>query len=284
MTRQPASASPPCGSETPGDVHIYREGQMDSPELLRVGSGTALVFSTRAPDKTDVNEDAAVLISGDSSSCVLVVADGAGGLSSGNQASSLAIESLCKAVTGSADAGNGLREPILDGIEQANRRINALGVGAATTLAIAEIQGRSMRPYHVGDSMILVVGQRGKLKLQTISHSPVGYAVESGLLDAEEAMHHDERHLVSNMVGSQDMRIEIGATVELAPRDTVLVATDGLFDNLHLEEIVDTIRAGRLDRIGPRLATLCRERMMNPQADRPSKPDDLTFVLFRLEK
>ena len=27
--------------------------------------------------------------------------------------------------------------------------------------------------------------KRGKIKLQTVSHSPVGYAVESGLLDEE---------------------------------------------------------------------------------------------------
>jgi serine/threonine protein phosphatase PrpC len=256
---------------------------MDSPELLHLGCGIALVFSTKAPDKSGVNEDAAVLIAGDSTSCVLTVADGAGGMSSGSQASSLAVESLCGAVSGSTDTGNGMREPILDGIEQANQRINALGVGAATTLALAEIQERSIRPYHVGDSMILVVGQRGKLKLQTISHSPVGYAVESGLLGAEEAMHHDERHLVSNMVGSQDMRIEIGAAARLAARDTVLIATDGLFDNLHLEEIVDTIRAGRLEDIGRRLAAMCRERMVYPQPECPSKPDDLTFVLFRLD-
>jgi serine/threonine protein phosphatase PrpC len=263
------------------EIHAYREQEMDAPVLLHVGGGTALVFSTKAPDKTGVNEDAAALIPSGTSSCVLVVADGAGGMSAGDQASSLAIDAVCKAVTQNGNDAAGLREPILDGIENANQRISALGVGAATTVAVAEISGNTMRPFHVGDSMILVVGQRGKLKLQTISHSPVGYAVESGLLDVEEAMHHDERHLVSNMVGSPNMRIEIGAAIELAARDTVLIATDGLFDNLHLEEVIDTIRAGELGKVGRRLAASCAERMASPQFELPSKPDDLTFILYR---
>ena len=80
-----------------------------------------------------------------------------------------------------------------------------------------EISNGSVRPYHVGDSVILLVGQRGKIKLQTVSHSPVGYAVEAGVLDEVEAMHHQDRHVVSNFIGSPEMRIEVGAPLRLAP-------------------------------------------------------------------
>ena len=103
-----------------------------------------------------------------------------------------------------------LRDAILNGFEDANGAVQALGIGAATTLAVVEVKENIVRPYHVGDSMILVVGQRGKIKLQSVPHSPVGYGVESGLLDEKEAMYHEERHLVSNVVGSPDMRIESG--------------------------------------------------------------------------
>ncbi len=50
--------------------------------------------------------------------------------------------------------------------------------------------------------MILFTGHKGKIKLQTISRSPVGYAVHTGLLDETEAMHHEDRHLASNIIGS----------------------------------------------------------------------------------
>ena len=129
--------------------------------------------------------------------------------------------------------------------------------------------------------MILVVGQRGKIKLQTVSHSPVGYAVEAGVLDEKEALHHEDRHLVSNMLGLADMRIEVGSIVELAPRDTLLLASDGLFDNLHLDEIVDRVRKGPLTQVVQHLASDAAQRMTIPREGQPSKTDDLTFVAFR---
>lgn len=41
-----------------------------------------------------------------------------------------------------------------------------------------------------------------------------------------------------------DMHIEVGSTAELVPRDTLVMASDGLFDNLHLEEIAEYTKQG----------------------------------------
>ncbi len=174
-----------------------------------------------------------------------------------------------------------LRTAVLNGIENANHAVQELGVGAATTLALVEIQESAVRPYHVGDSMILVTGQRGRVKLQTVAHSPVGFAVEAGLLDEKEALHHEERHVVSNIIGTPEMRIEVGPNQSVAMRDTVLLGSDGLFDNVHLDEIVELVRKGPLLDAARALAELATTRMHEPQEGQPSKPDDLTFVLFR---
>jgi serine/threonine protein phosphatase PrpC len=80
------------------------------------------------------------------------------------------------------------------------------------------------------------------------------------------------------------MRIEVGPAIEMAPHDTLLLATDGLFDNLTVPEIVDTIRKGRLPKIVQLLASTALERMRTPRADHPSKPDDLTFIVYRQAK
>ncbi|MGI9590762.1 MAG: PP2C family protein-serine/threonine phosphatase, partial [Myxococcota bacterium] len=79
---------------------------------------------------------------------------------------------------------------------------------------------------------ILLIGQRGRVKLQTVDHSPVGFAVEAGLLDADAALHHEDRHIISNFVGGADLRIEMGSGLHLAERDTLCLASDGLADNL----------------------------------------------------
>ena len=141
-----------------------------------------------------------------------------------------------------------------------------------------------MRPFHVGDSHLLVVGNRGKVRFHTIPHSPVGYAVEAGVLDEKGAMFHEDRHLVSNILGAEDMRIEVGPVLPLAPRDTLLLASDGVTDNLFLREIIERVRKGPLDDAGARLAAACRKRMVAPAEGQPSKDDDMTFVLYRARR
>lgn len=262
-------------------ARLYLSQEMEYGETMDFTMGMAGVFSCRSPNKETPNEDAAALIPVGLETGVLVVADGLGGMRSGEQASGLAVQVLKTEVQEAASQGLELRNGILNGIEKANHQISALGVGAATTLAAIEIQGRTVRPYHVGDSMIMVVGQRGKIKLQTVSHSPVAYAVEAGFLDESEAMNHEERHLISNMIGTTDMRIEMGATMNLAPKDTLLIASDGLFDNLHTDEIVERVRKGPLKNVLQLLAATCRDRMQGAGQDAPSKPDDLTFIVFR---
>lgn len=268
---------------TPANRWLFFEQEMQRAEVCALGGGKSAVFSRRSPEKSPPNQDAAAVIPCGERSAVLIVADGMGGGLSGEKAARQAILSVQSAVLASVERGGGLRAGILDGLEAANREVLRIGGGgAATTFAAVEIDDGVARPYHVGDSMILIIGGRGKLKLQTVSHSPVGYAVEAGVLNETDAMHHAQRHLVSNVVGSPEMRIEIGPSVELAARDTVLIASDGLFDNLHIPEIVELARKGRLSGCAQQLADQASRRMRESTNGTPSKPDDLTLLLFRL--
>jgi hypothetical protein len=59
------------------------------------------------------------------------------------------------------------------------------------------------------------------------------------------------------------------------------LASDGLFDNFYVEEIVARIRKGPLPGAVCRLAHDARQRMTEPADGQPSKPDDLTIIAFR---
>lgn len=268
-------------TETTDRVRLFLDVDLQEAEVQPIASGVAAVYTARCPGKETANEDAAVLISCGPKSGILAVADGFGGQPAGEQAARLALEALAAAVDRVLATGGTLRAGVLDGFEKANEAVTGLGVGAATTLVALEVDDGRARSYHVGDSMALIVGQRGKLKLQTVSHSPIGYAVEAGWLEEDEALHHEDLHIVSNMVGSADMRIEIGSSLRLRPRDTVLLGSDGLFDNLPTQEILELVRRGSLPEVAAILAAACDRRMRSPDAGQPSKPDDLTFVLFR---
>ncbi len=262
-------------------IQLFLNVDQSEAEFHSIAGGAAAVFSRRCPDKETPNEDAAAFVACESGSGVLAVADGFGGQPAGEQAARLALESLTESVKQALADGGTLRTGILDGFERANEAINAMGIGAATTMVAVEIDDGSVRPYHVGDSMALIVGQRGKMKMQTVSHSPVGYAVESGMLHENDALHHEDLHIVSNMLGSTEMRIEIGTPVRLRPWDTVLIASDGVFDNVPTLEVTELIRTGPLSKVAKVLAAECDQRMQNPSEGQASKPDDLTFILFR---
>ena len=146
---------------------------------------------------------------------------------------------------------------------------------------VAEVSRAAVRTYHVGDSAALLVGQRGSVKVETILHSPVGYGVAAGLIDPESALNHDDRHYLSNHLGADSMHIDVGSRRSLATHDTLLLASDGVLDNVAPNDIIDIIRCGPIDRAAAQLAQLCEERSTNTEADRPGKADDVTFVLLR---
>jgi serine/threonine protein phosphatase PrpC len=267
----------------PPVVKAFLNRDMDALEVYSFCGGTAAVFSRRSPMSEGENQDAAALIPIDGTRGVIAVADGVGGARGGAQASATAILELSAALEEVVPRGLVLREAILDGIESANREVCALQIGAATTLAVAEIQGTAMRPYHVGDSQILLLGRGGKRKLFTVPHSPLGYAQDGGLMSEREAMVHEARHIVSNVIGLPWFHVDMGSALELSAKDTLLVACDGLFDNLSSDDVIETLRTGTLEESVGRLVERCLERMNRPREGRPSKPDDLTLIAFRVD-
>jgi serine/threonine protein phosphatase PrpC len=251
---------------------------------LSVAGGQLMAFCRRAPDKTTENEDAVAIVPYGADAAVLVVADGAGGMPGGRRASQLAVTRLAESLGESLKETALMRTAVLNGIEAANNAVLGTGTGAATTLTVVAIEGRTARTFQIGDSEALIVGNRGLVRAQTMAHSPTGFAVEAGFLDQRDALHHEERHLVSNFLGTTDMRIDMGAAVEMQQRDTLLLASDGVTDNLHRHEIVELIRKGPMSSAIDALIRLATYRMTADSSKQPSKPDDLSVILFRKPK
>jgi len=245
------------------------------------GGGEVVAYTSRAPDKPTENEDTVAIIPYGPEAVVLVVADGVGGLPGGKRASETAVKMLEVSLQEAMHETTLLRTAIMNGIDSANEAVRAIGNGSATTMTVVTVEGRTARTYQIGDSEAMIVGQRGRIHSQTMAHSPTGFAVEAGFLDHRDALHHEDRHLLSNFLGTVEMRIEVGGLVELQPMDTVLLATDGLTDNIHADEIAEFIRKGPLDKALDNLTRCAIRRMTVESKTLPSKPDDLSVILFR---
>lgn len=255
---------------------------MNTPVSRLLGEGEVVFCNVRAPYKEgdEPNEDQLAVIDINEDNWLLVVADGVGGLPRGELASNTVIDHLSRGFAGEADVET-ISASAVTALESAHDELLAEANGAASTVAAVHIVAGGdgpdrYRSLHAGDSMVLVCSQRGQVKFETISHSPVGYALESGLLSEEDAFSHAERHVVSNLIGGDSLHITIGGTSALAARDTIIVCSDGVTDNLRQAEIVEAIRAGKLEQCARNLADLVEARMLGE-----GKPDDMSFVLYR---
>lgn len=262
-------------------AEVFLDAGFEEARQLRLAGRDVVVFTHGSPGRTTPSEDAAACFQVSDTTGVLVVADGVGGHQSGEVAAAQAIECMQQQLHQASS--HSLRDAVLDGIEAANTAVLNKGLGAATTLALVELQADFVRPYHVGDSMITLISQRGRIKWQSVGHAPVGYAVEAGVLDEEEAMMHPDRHIVSNVVGDDDMSISLGPQLQMAARDTLILCSDGLSDNVSTDEIAAIMRTGPLRQACDDVVRLARSRMheADDRFDQPGKPDDLTVIACR---
>lgn len=175
-----------------------------------------------------------------------VVCDGMGGMQHGDLASQAAISTLI-AEYGKKTATESIPEALLRSVHAANKRVVSVAEGmgvegsmGTTLIATAILDGQ----YHyisVGDSAIFHVREK---KLELVNHPHIfgnllDRAVETGTLTQDEAAAHPEREALTSFVGISNLQ-EIDRSKEWRPYgagDTLLLATDGLFKTLELDEI-----------------------------------------------
>ena len=245
--------------------------EFDVPRRFRHDMQEGFCFTRSKPDGYRNNQDAMAVVSGIDDALVLAVADGLGGLPNGAKVARRAVESLASLTFAS----------LPECIQSVNDAMVSDGLVGGCTLAAVEIVRGHVVVHHVGDAGALVVSDAGVVRLQTVPHSPVGHAeTHEGLAEAA-ALSHPQRHVVSNMIGDDTMWIETSAPVTLQPGDTVVVASDGLWDNFFRKEIVEMVVNDDLLAVSQAIVDQATARMTATPASVPAKKDDLSFIVFR---
>ena len=257
---------------------ILPRTELDGLERLDTPHGPVLLWGERRPEAPRPSEDS-LLVHYGPRDLVLVVADGAGGHALGGAASEAAVVAAAASLADQPD----------DPPEERQRRLRVaaveavadLGTEAITTLAIAWIRDGSLTTHHAGDSTILLMGQRGRRKLRTTDHTPPGLEVAAGRLTLDEARAHESRHLLVNALGSYEVGWETGGPMPIGKHDTLVLGTDGLFDNLSDDEIVGYLRKGSFEDGMFTMLAHNTSRMQEDDGAWPGKPDDVAVLAYR---
>lgn len=231
------------------------------------------------------NEDGFLILEDEA---IFAVADGLGGLDAGDVASRTALEALsalCRpdfSGAGEVTASPSGREKGADLkslVDAVNVRVferkTALGNTMATTLALVSLSENVAWIAHVGDSRVYLL-REGLLRRLTNDHSLVMELYEKGVLSAAEMQKYPRRHVITRAIGA-------GATVaaevqrlDIAPRDLLLLCTDGLSAML-ADQVIGDILQDSADGTITRSAT----RLVQA-ANAAGGHDNITLILIKI--
>jgi protein phosphatase len=207
-----------------------------------------------------------------------IVADGMGGCEGGQFASRIAVETVEEIYSSSSDPDP--QQRLLEGFRQAHARIQQRARenpglhGMGTTMTALALIGDSLFYAHIGDSRLYLL-RAGKLRVVTRDHSLVSRLVETGIIRAEDADNHPQKHVLTAAVGvAEDIQPDFSAApVALEKADVLLLCTDGLWGQVSEPELAEALAVK---------APLDACRSLVQLAKDHGGPDNITLQVARL--
>ena len=252
------------------ELFLHRISVHES-EVFEWGNFKVGYFIQKNISKSEENDDV-LFFYGGKDFCLFGVCDGAGGHPNAADASYIVGETILQY----ARTHRPEDFQIIDLIESANRKVIESFPEAYTTLSLCFIHGEEIRSYSVGDSEVQYINQNSEVLYNNIPHSPVGHAVEAGLLDQEESLDHNERYVVNNLIGDEVLRIEACTKFKLDKTHTVIVGSDGIFDNLSHDQLSTILGAKSFSAKYKELSDYCLGRDETWRKD-----DDVSFIVLQ---
>ena len=161
---------------------------------------------------------------------LLIVADGMGGYTGGEYASTMVVDTIAEVVNEATEMST---DVLQNAILQANRMVYEKSQsykeleGMGTTAVVAYVQEDTLYWAHVGDSRLYIYGSEG-LRRVTKDHSMVQQLVEAGTITEEEVIHHPKRNMLTRAIGVYEtVEVDTGV-VEVHQNDRILLCSDGL--------------------------------------------------------
>lgn len=195
----------------------------------------------------DHNEDSVTIVENKNNEYMLVVADGMGGHTGGEIASTIAVTHLEKKFEALNSLGDkeGAIEFLKQAVNEANiliyeyTKLNPDSFGMGTTIVIALLAKDYLLFGNIGDSSGYVI-KNNKLHKITNDHTLVNLLVKTGELTKEEAANHPRKNVLMKALGANE-------TVEMDVFDVetnvegVFLCSDGLTNMLNDDQIMKVL-------------------------------------------
>ena len=195
-----------------------------------------------------VNEDSAQCAVNAFGNVFLVIADGMGGATKGDIASSKLVDHLIKSFRNLEDefkTSKAAMKWLNKVIDEANAKIykiaqsDASFKGMGTTLSACLIIKDNLITAQVGDSRIYRLGD--KFEQISVDQTYVNYLINVKKISPKEANSHPDRHKITNAVGTKaNLNVDIQLFEYRGER--LLLCSDGLYNNVPLKDMIAILK------------------------------------------
>ena len=174
---------------------------------------------------------------------LFIVADGMGGHKAGDIASRLTVDSVVDKLSkvNSKDYISVITDTIIkvnkEVIDKAAESQDYEGMG--TTLVVATVFENILKVANVGDSRLYVIGE--DIIQITRDHSLVEEMVTNGQLNRADARVDKRKNIITRAIGGESKVEAEMFSVELKPKDKILMCSDGLSNMVDDTEILEII-------------------------------------------
>lgn len=226
------------------------------------------------------NEDAFFVMGNDK---VFIVADGVGGGKAGEIASRTCVNEIAKYLEKNNINESGSKYAIINHLQEClditNEKIYTLSNtyeennGMATTLSLLYITKEVAFIANVGDSRVYII-RDGCLNQLTEDHTYVNTLVKAGVISKEQAQSDDRKNVITKALGANISVEPDFFQVGIIEDDVFLICTDGLYNEVPEDLIIDTVLKSE------NMSEACRKLV--EEANNHGGHDNITIICLKI--
>ena len=226
------------------------------------------------------NEDACFILP---SNRVYVIADGVGGGNAGEIASRTAVSQIAGYIDKTPVSPDCDKYEIASYFQTCLEAVNShiygmahkhdANYGMATTVVVVYTHRGKAYISNVGDSRAYLF-RNGQLTQLTEDHTYVHSLVKAGILTPEEAAHDERKNVITRALGAEPAVEPDFFQVDILEDDIIVMCTDGLYDEVQADEIVEVLEEGMT------MSATCAELVL--RANLNGGHDNVTVVCLKV--
>ncbi|NLM74731.1 MAG: Stp1/IreP family PP2C-type Ser/Thr phosphatase [Clostridiaceae bacterium] len=218
--------------------------------------------------KRDKNEDNwNIILDKEGNPVGFIIADGMGGHFAGEEASRIAVEEISSMVldcVAQNPTPETIQKVLTDRILEINNKImqfsndNLGGLESGTTLSVGVVSNNCLYIAHIGDSRVYCIRDNKIIRL-TQDHSYVAELIKDGIISSDEAVNHPNRNRLTRALGFKENFMPDFYTFPILPGDVYVFCTDGLYEDVDDQKILDVVNTEPRQTVAKRLVEMAKE-------------------------